>query len=169
MTKNTGLIIATFTLLGMFLGCASIMGEKTQMVGINSNPDQAQVTVTDEIGFITYKGQTPISVNLEKSNGYFSKKEYSVKISKEGYKDQIVQLKSSVTGWYLAGNIAVGGLIGWFIVDPNNGAMYHLSPDRISAGLEKTDGQSNNDSNSLRVVLMKDVPENLKKDMVRIN
>ena len=37
-------------------------------------------------------------------------------------------------GWYIGGNILVGGLIGWFIVDPLTGAMYTL-PKEVNADL----------------------------------
>lgn len=157
-------VIALFS-----VGCATIMGDKTQLVGINSNPDQAEVTITDEVNFVVFKGRTPASVNLEKSKGYFKKKEYSVKIFKEGYQDQIINLKSSVTGWYLLGNLGVGGLIGWFIVDPNNGAMYHLKPEQINAHLGKSGQQSKQSTGSLYIVLLRDVPNELKPHMKRIN
>jgi len=42
-----------------------------------------------------------------------------------------------VGGWYIAGNILVGGLIGWFIVDPITGAMWNLEPENVEMALTK--------------------------------
>jgi hypothetical protein len=73
-------------------------------------------------------------VALNRSAGYFKGGSYTIRISKDGYRDQNLQIQSSINGWYI-GNIIFGGLIGWVIVDPITGAMYSL-PDSAYATLE---------------------------------
>ena len=60
-------IIATSTLSG----CATIMGDKTQMIPISSTPSDASIVITDERGTEIFKGKTPTSVTLEKSDGTY--------------------------------------------------------------------------------------------------
>jgi len=151
------------------IGCATIVGDKTQLIPISSTPNEATISVTDEHGREVYKGNTPSNVTLEKSDGsYWGKKSYTVRITKEGYETRNIQITASANGWYIAGNIVFGGLIGWFIVDPWNGGMYTLSPKDISESLsEKT--ASNAKDGSISILLLEDVPPALINKMKRIN
>lgn len=118
------------------IGCATIMGSPTHVMPISSAPSEATVLITDEKGVEMFKGLTPTSVTLQKSNGgYWGKKSYTVKISKDGHDAQSIPVTASANGWYIGGNLIFGGLIGWFIVDPMNGHMYNLSPENITATL----------------------------------
>ncbi len=117
-------------------GCATIVGDKNQLIPIKSSPSEAEIVITDEKDSEIFKGKTPTNVTLEKSDGsYYGGKTYTVLIAKEGYESQTITINSKVTGWYIMGNLGFGGLIGWFIVDPLTGAMYKLSPENISANL----------------------------------
>lgn len=40
--------------------------------------------------------------------------------------------ESDATAWYIGGNLLFGGLIGWLIVDPASGAMWHFDPEQVS-------------------------------------
>ncbi len=152
-------------------GCATIMGDKIQLIPISSTPSNASIMITDEKGKQIFKGTTPTNVTLEKSDGsYWGKKNYSVKISKSGYEDQIIPITASANGYYLAGNILFGGIIGWFIVDPNNGAMYTLSPEQVESALgEKVTHNNKADDSSISIVLVQDVPNSLLDKMTRVN
>ena len=58
-------------------GCATIVGNETQLVRIDSLPQGARFTVQDERGYAVAQGFTPQTVELEKSTGrYFGKKHY---------------------------------------------------------------------------------------------
>lgn len=129
-------------------GCASIIGEKAQLIGINSNPDSAQITIKDEYNQVIFKGTTPTSVTLKKGDGYFHGKDYAVELDKEGYSKQVVVIKSTPSGWYIGGNLIFGGLglIGWFIVDPATGAMWTLSPDKINTDFDALKGKGTGSS-----------------------
>src|SRR5688572_3415356 len=101
----------------LFLGgCATIVGDKTQLIPISSTPGEATIVITDERGAEVFKGTTPTTVTLQKSDGsYWGGKDYIVKIYKAGYNEQQIQVKSGVNGWYIGGNFIFGGLIGYFI------------------------------------------------------
>ena len=168
MKKLTSALVLSSTLLG---GCAPIVGDKTQLIPISSTPSSASISINDEKGKQIFHGTTPTNVTLEKSDGtYWGKKTYTVEISKEGFKTQTIPINASANGWYIAGNIVFGGLIGWFIVDPQNGAMYTLSPEKIESSLSQKVAHNNNAKDgSISVVLIQDVPLALRKEMKRIN
>lgn len=82
MKKTVYLLALSATLLG---GCATIVGDKTQLVPISCTPIDASILITDENGVQVFKGLTPTSVMLQKSDGsYWGKKSFTVNISKEG-------------------------------------------------------------------------------------
>jgi hypothetical protein len=127
----------------MVLGCASIIkGGSPQSVSIRSVPSDADVKILDNnTGNVLHAGRTPMIVALEKSRGFFSGSKYRVLVEKPGYEPREALIDSSVSGWYLAGNIIFGGLIGWFIVDPATGAMWTLGPEELS--IELTPAKAN--------------------------
>lgn len=136
MRKIASILLASSVLT--MAGCATIVGEKTQTLPISSNPDGAYYSITDETGTVIQKGQTPSTVTLEKSDGsYFGKKTYTLEFSKDGYLPVTYPLKTSVNGWYIGGNLVFGGLIGYLLVDPFNGGMYSISPDKVDVSLSK--------------------------------
>lgn len=158
--------------LSLFMvGCATIVGAPTQLMPINSTPNDATVLITDEKGLDVFKGTTPASVMLNKSDGsYWGKKSFTVKISKTGYETQTIPVTANANGWYIGGNIIFGGLIGWFIVDPLNGNMYTLSPDSINTSLTgKTAHNNTKTDGSISIMLIEDVPQELRNKMKRVN
>ena len=142
---------------------------------MRSTPSAASIVITDETGAQVFEGATPAEVTLDKSDGsYFGKKSYSITIAKDGYKPQTVRVKASPNAWYLVGNVVVGGLIGWLIVDPLSGAMYNLSPDEIDGQmipdnkhLTRSD-TARASGTPLTVVLLEDIPRDLRKKMKKI-
>lgn len=154
-------IIVTIVLgvLGL-VGCATIVGDKTQLLSINSSPEGAEVCVTDETGQQVFKGQTPTTVVLQKADGtYFGGKDYTVSISKEGHETQTAQVVSGPNGWYVGGNFIFGGLIGWLIVDPLSGAMWTLSPETVNLNLAPAAEKTSRDgSRGLAIIQLDDVP-----------
>ncbi len=166
------IIISTCLASSIFIsGCATIVGDKTQTIPISSTPSDANILITDENGTQVFKGLTPTSVSLNKSDGsYWGKKSFTVKISKAGYESQVIPITASANGWYIGGNLIFGGIIGWFIVDPLNGSMYTLSPEQITSGLgEKTAHNNSSNDGSISVMLIQDVPPSLRNKMTRIN
>ena len=78
-----------------------------------------------------------MTVTLNRGAGYFKPEIYTIKFDKEGYESKEVVVTGQVNGWYF-GNIIFGGLIlGMLIVDPNTGAMYSLSTDKVDEALAR--------------------------------
>lgn len=152
-------------------GCATIVGHPTQLMPINSTPSDAAILITDEKGVDIFKGATPTTVTLQKSNGtYWGKKSYTVRISKDGFESQLIPITASANGWYIGGNILFGSIIGWFIVDPLNGNMYNLTPEAINTSLPgKTAHNNTSTDGSISIMLIQDVPAELRNKMQRIN
>lgn len=166
--KVAALIISTVFVLG---ACATIVGDKTQLIPISSTPNGANVVIIDEKGSKVFSGVTPTTVTLQKSDGtYWGGKDYKVKISKDGYNEQTIPIISSPNGWYIAGNLVFGGLIGWFIIDPLNGGMYTLTPEQVSAALGNNSAYNNfTRDGSISIVLLQDVPLSLRGEMKKLN
>lgn len=66
--------------------------------------------------------------------------------------------KSMEAGWYIAGNLLVGGILGWLIVDPLSGAMWTLSPAQVDARLETS---MHYDRTGVMVALADQVPSDV--------
>jgi hypothetical protein len=121
----------------LLAGCATIVGNSTQLVTINSQPPGSTVLITDESENAVFKGTTPTTVTLEKSTGhYFGAKKYKVQFTQPGYADKQLMLTEGPNGWYFC-NILLGGVIGMVLVDPWNGGMWTLGPSNIDPSLEK--------------------------------
>jgi hypothetical protein len=80
---------------------------------------------------------TPATIKLERSRGYFKGEEYKLVFEATGYYTGETYIKGKVDGWYF-GNILFGGLIGLLIVDPLTGSMYTLSPRELKYTLLST-------------------------------
>ncbi len=147
-------------------GCASIVGKSTYNVTINSQPEQAEVTIVDKNSNPVYSGNTPTTVNLNAGAGYFSGQDYTVKFKKPGYAEYSTTIERGVSGWYILGNLVFGGLIGWLIVDPLTGAMWTLKED-MNVTLQPTSSMLGS-GQAIRIVLLEDVPDHLRSQLVRI-
>jgi len=90
-------------------------------------------------------GTTPCSLNLERGSGFFSKASYSVDFEKDGYESETRYVNGEVNMEYGLGNLLLGGVLGWLIIDPATGAMWDLEPSRVSASL-RTSRTSASDS-----------------------
>jgi hypothetical protein len=164
----TCLLLISASMLG---GCATIVGDKTQLIPISSDPELASIVIFDETGAQVFKGTTPTKVTLPKSDGsYWGKKSFTVTITKPGYTSRTIPITASANGWYIGGNIVFGGIIGWFIVDPFNGAMYTLTPKQLDAALDdQSTGNNRATDGSISIVLIADVPPGLREQMRRLD
>ena len=163
-------VVACFVIASFLVSCATIMGKGgPETLNLRSAPDQASVVIIDETGTKMFEGKTPTNVSLEKKKGYFSGKKYTVKISKEGYAVQTVTVDTKANGWYIGGNILLGGLIGWLIVDPATGAMWTLDTKEINATLAASKQGTIIEPNKAGIVLLQDVPLSLRSKMVKVS
>lgn len=171
MKKNLTLSVSCLLLAGSFLlsGCASIVSKSSYPLSINTNPSGAQILITNKKGQDVYKGQSPATVVLKSSNGFFSGARYQVTLSYPGYEDQVIPVTSKLDNWYW-GNILFGGLIGMLIVDPATGAMYKLENTVINTTLDKQNTTAEADpKHELNIIHIDDLPENMKEHLVRLN
>ena len=159
--------ISSLLVIAVFLSsCASIVSKSDWPVTINSNPEQAKITITNEDGLKMYTGTTPTTLTLKAGKAYFDGLDYTVVFEKEGYEKQTIIISSKLNGWYL-GNILFGGLIGILIVDPLTGAMWKLDSLYVANLSEKTSFLEQ-DGKTIQFVLLDDVPAHLRDKMVRI-
>ncbi|MBL8404776.1 MAG: hypothetical protein JNL16_09570 [Dechloromonas sp.] len=150
-------------------GCATIIGSTTQPLTIKSTPEGANVVVINRAGEKIHSGVAPMTVTLNRGAGYFKPEIYTIKFDKEGYESKEVVVTGQVNGWYF-GNIIFGGLIiGMLIVDPNTGAMYSLSSDKVEEALVAVGAKTSKVDNALTIVSVADVPAELMKSARRIN
>lgn len=162
-------LVSLFTLT-ILISCATIMGKNSpETLNIRSTPDSGDVVIIDEGGTKIFEGKTPTIVSLEKKRGYFRGKKYTVKISKSGYAEQTVTVDTKVNGWYIGGNLLLGGLIGWLIVDPATGAMWRLDTNELNVTMEASQRSNQMESFQVGIVLLKDVPQSLRDKMVKVS
>lgn len=112
----------------MLAGCATIINQTTQSIGISSSPTGATVTV-DGAPY----GKTPVVARLSRKDNHF------VKMELDGFEPYETTLTRRVSGW-VWGNVAFGGLIG-LAIDAISGGLYKLTPDQITAEL-RTKGRT---------------------------
>ena len=148
-------------LLGILplVACATIMKGSNQKVAFQSSPTGAKVSVYDAAGMLVGNGTTPVTIPLNKGASYFQAAKYRVDFEAPGHAKKEVWLTGSLDGgWYIAGNLLVGGIIGWLIVDPMSGAMWTLSPETVNATLDSGVSKT---GDGLRVILAEQVPPSL--------
>lgn len=123
--------------LPVLASCASVMtgfsGDHHE-VKFESNTN-ATYTVYRGDGSRVYTGLTPGLLNLETSEGYFDRANYTVHFKKPGQPEHVVGLNATIRPWYI-GNLLLGGVLGGLVVDPLTGAMWTL-PDKVSTNFDK--------------------------------
>lgn len=152
---------AIFLILTIIIspGCASIIDGGPQLIPMKSYPSEANLSIIDLYsGDKIYNGKTPYTASLARGAGYFKKARYKIIVDKEGYANKEIIIEGSPNGWYIGGNLFLGGLIGWLIVDPATGAMWTLYPKDINADLKMETSLFQQDK-GLTIVLKSQLPE----------
>ena len=163
--RNDLILVLVIFLSFVISGCASIMSSGYQKVDIQSDPSEAAVKITNESGKVVFDSHTPASLNLGRGDGFFKGAKYTIEISKQGYKTEQLRLESNLNwGWYLIGNFLIGGLLGWIIIDPATGGMWYLTPDKVNPHMAQ-EASFLNQKDGLMIVLLKDVPTDVAKEM----
>lgn len=164
MKQALSLALATASLA--LAGCASIVGDTNYPVAVTSAPNNAHFEVRNEKGMLVQSGNTPSTIILPSSDGFFDGETYSIKYTMAGHDDHTVTLDSTVSGWYWA-NIAIGGLVGMLIVDPATGAMYKL-PENVSGNLSETAAATGKNAPALNVISVTSLSEIQRSQLVEI-
>ena len=105
-------------------GCSTIINGKNQIVSINSNVRDANITVNG-----LALGKTPFTGEMIRGDKTI------VTVSKEGYISKTVTLNTEFEPIFW-GNIIVGGFFG-STTDAVTGSMYKFSPNTLQIVLEK--------------------------------
>lgn len=163
--QGTTILLAAALLI--LSGCATIVSKSIYPISVTSNPTGAKVTVMNRNGINIYSTTTPATFTLAASAGYFTKASYTVTFEMPGYESVTVPVFFSIDGWYIFGNIAVGGLMGWLIIDPITGAMWKLDTKSINQTLIKS--STGMMTPTLKVMSYNDIPDSWKANLVRIN
>lgn len=117
-------------------GCATIVKGRTQEVSIDSSVSGASFQIhNNRTQAVQLTGVTPAKVALDRGAGYFRGANYTVTVAKEGYEPAMFPLEPTPNAWYLIGNLGIGYLLGWFVVDPATGAMWDLQGSEIRASM----------------------------------
>ncbi|MFH1846082.1 MAG: PEGA domain-containing protein [Candidatus Omnitrophota bacterium] len=164
--KGKKVIAGAVVLAFLLTGCASIVSKNMYPMTFNSHPDGATIVIKDENGKQMYKGKTPTTLSLSAGEAYFHPKKYTITLSKPGYEEQTTEIKAGIDGWYF-GNIIFGGIIGLLIVDPLTGNMWKLPSETTITLAEQ--GSASNIDRSLKIVTINQIPENVKKQLVKLN
>lgn len=162
--KLTALLVTSSLLLS---SCATIVSKSSYPVTIDTKPSGANVSITDKKGKEIYKGTSPSVVKLKAGAGFFSRAEYQVKLSSLGYDEKIIPVSFKMNGWYF-GNIVFGGLIGMLIVDPASGAMWKIEKQNDNIYETLTKSTASVGEPTLKIIDIKDVPQDMKEHLVRL-
>jgi hypothetical protein len=160
------LVAGVALLLG---GCGTIVNGFSDGVTINSRPDGASVIIVDEAGEEVFRGSTPASLDLVKARGWFAQRTYTLTVSKPGYQTYQTPIKPRPSLWFIIGNLFLPfvGQIGWVIIDPLTGGMWTIDPDKFDASLLAQTTRSE-DGTTLTILLLEDVPEEMRGALVSL-
>lgn len=156
------LVICAFATCLLMTSCATLFTKQSYPIVVNSEPNNANITVVNKKGEQVFLGKTPATVTLDASSKYMSGERFTITISKKGYEDQQIYLNAKIEGWYW-GNLLLGGLIGMLVVDPLTGAMYKLDTTPINVVL------SEDESTALHIVDINTLSEEQKKSLVKLD
>lgn len=160
---GVNLILTAFILIAF--SCASIVSKSKYPLTVKSNPNGANLTVTDKKGVEVYKGQTPATLVLKAGAGFFSMAKYQLKFEKDGYETKTIPVDMSFDGWYI-GNLLFGGLLGMLIIDPATGAMWRLDISNLDVSLNAMTALNQN--RTLNIYDINTIPEEWKDKLIPI-
>jgi hypothetical protein len=155
-------LIITAAASTLLAACASIVSRRAYPVFVDSNPTEARLTVTNEMGDTVYAGRTPKTLKLDAYDGYFSRARYVITFEHPDFETSVVRLEAKLDGWYF-GNFLFGYLIGFLIVDPLTGAMYKIDERQVYEKLYfKTES-------NLNIMPFDSMPPDLRVRLVEVN
>lgn len=156
--------VTLVTFVFIFSSCASIVSSSSWPLSVNSDPLGAQLQITNRQGISVFNGQTPATLLLKSSAGFFTNESYLVKLSMDGYEEKTIPVRCTLNGWYF-GNIIFGGLIGLLIVDPATGAMYRLETNYIDESLITV---STSNDKALKIENINNLSQDQRKHLVSL-
>ncbi len=169
VVKYTSVCFPLLMVFGLMMcpGCASIICGDSKTITISSIPDGANYSIMGKDGKEIHRGTTPDTLTLKRGRGFFKAGDYSIKISKPGCKEYNMEMKQDLNPWYLFGNIHIGGLIGWVIVDPITGAMW--DPHDVNAALDCETSFLDPNLRYPKILNLNELHKTMNTQVVRIN
>lgn len=162
------IILKSLFIVGIALlmsNCATIVSKSVYPLRIDTNPEDAKITITNRFNLNIFEGKAPASLMLNASSGFFQPEMYTIKIEKDGYAPRTISIKAEMDGWF-CGNILAGGLIG-IVIDAASGAMYKIEPNIYNVTLQKeTAGLEN--QRGIQIMDINDIPEEWKEHLIKI-
>lgn len=165
MKKIVTFILLSFAAIAFLSGCASIVSKSEYPVSISSQPEGAKIIITNKARQDVFSGETPTTITLKASCGFFKGEDYTVSFQKEGYNSHTAQIERGIDGWYIGGNIIFGGFIGSLIVDPATGAMWTLKDLHVNLNPSETPLIED----EIKIITIDKVHDHLRSKLVRIN
>jgi hypothetical protein len=160
LTKKILFIISVVL---FFPGCASIVSKSSWPFMVHTTPSGAKVTITNKKGREIFTGRTPTALRLKSGAGFFRKESYLVTLHMDGYETKKINVECKINGWYF-GNILIGGLLGFLIIDPATGAMYKLRDPGVFEELDKSVSSA-----ALNIINKNEIPKSWEQHLVKIN
>jgi len=129
IVKKSRLFVLVFSSLIVFSGCATMFGENTRSVYVQSNPSGAGIYIKGE-----NRGKTPQTLQL---HPYIYAGE-KIELKKQGYENQTLVVHSTfqlVSLWNL--------LTGWgFLIDAATGDIVQIAPNDLNMTAELLPSQT---------------------------
>lgn len=164
MSRTIVGVLALIATVAPLPGCATIISGSTGQSNISSTPVGATFTILRN-GKEYHTGTTPQSVDLPRHG------KYAIRMALEGYEPVEQKMTKGVSGWYIGGNIFLGGVIGWLIVDPITGAMFTL-PDvdiKLIPKAKKVSLANPMGQDRLVVLALSDIPVEYRDKLIPIS
>ena len=122
--NNKLLILLTFSVL--FSGCATIRSNSICSIPISTIPEGANISVTDRKGKIVINSQSPDTLVLKASAGYFKRAQYLIEVSHDGYqtKKETLYFVMDIKNYSMNFLLLYFMPLGFLVVDPISGAMW---------------------------------------------
>ena len=121
--KRASLIAVLF-----LTGCATLVNGTHETLQIRTEPDEVSFSVRDEDGREVASGQTPATISVSRSSGFFQPARYELYLTKPGYIPKTTPISTRVDAWWWIDWLLVAPSP---LVDPFTGAMWDLEDPRI--------------------------------------
>lgn len=124
--------------------------------------DRPQLTVTDEKNQLIFQGVSPADIQLNRLTANGKDKSYNLEVTLKGVITHNIPIKHNHEGWFISGNLASKGPVGWLVVNPLNGALFLRAPSGEAA--QSTEANEN----SISIVMIDDLPQSMANQLVAI-
>ena len=131
-SMENGRIIISLFLCTLFSGCATMRSESVYSLPVITTPVNAEIKVIDRKGKEIINTQSPDTLVLKSSSGYFKRAEYLIEVSHSGYETKKDTLHFVIDEKYYQNFLTSYFMpIGFLLIDPVSGAMWRPEEQEI--------------------------------------